>query len=146
MMMMKFLQKEDEMANLVWWQLPVLEVQRLSSGISRGSFDPTNQHLVPENKMSQMHVYRMSEYSGPWGLFWLKLKLKVMFFQFCDIKMPLIPHWCWTIWKHLTLWILRTPSDPINNHKYKYINNYKHKYFPPHAGWGHQVLEPNPGW
>ena len=42
MMMMKFYQKEENM--------PALEVERLSSGISRGSFDPINQHLAPENK------------------------------------------------------------------------------------------------
>ena len=34
--------------------MPALEVERLSSGISRGSFDPINQHLAPENKC---HLY-----------------------------------------------------------------------------------------
>ena len=42
LMMMKFYQKEENM--------PASEVERLSSGISRGSFDPINQHLAPENK------------------------------------------------------------------------------------------------
>ena len=39
-----------------------------------------------------------------------------------------------------------TQMSLVQEVKYKLSYKYKYKYILPHAGWGHQALEPNPDW